>query len=99
MNSNCSWNIVCFYVQLKSRIPRVGIKNRASNLNPINTYFGQVDDSLNDKSVLRSLNCREDLFHFMFICDVYYLIRDSLLKNMKISQSHFVILMLMQKNE
>jgi hypothetical protein len=44
MNSNCSWNIVCFYVQLKSSIPRVCIKNRASNLNAVNTYFGQVDD-------------------------------------------------------
>jgi hypothetical protein len=72
-----NWSHITLLVQLRSNIPRISVKNKHVSFNYINTNFGQTSVDSKDKCILCSLNSSETIFHVLFRCPAYAIIRQS----------------------
>jgi hypothetical protein len=97
MNSNCNWNLICLYVQLKSNIPRICVKNRTVNLNALKNYFDQNSYPGDELCTLCTLGSKEDLYHFLYKCPAYSLIRLEMFKSLQTPATEEETIMIVSK--
>jgi hypothetical protein len=79
MNSSSAWYLKTLFVQLRSNIPRVTIRNETFNLNALGLYFDVNSDLNSSFCTMCSLNVPETLSHVIFSCSGYSHQRNTLL--------------------
>jgi hypothetical protein len=79
---------------LNANIPRVCTKDEIVNLNAINVCFGQNINNNEEICNLCTLNCKEDLYHFLYKCPAYIPIRNEMSMYMNKPDSDSIVLTL-----
>jgi hypothetical protein len=79
MNSNTNWSCLSLLIQIRSNIPRISFKDKNVTFNAMNTYFGNPVRDGNDKCSLCSRDSSETMYHVLFWCPAYDLIRRDIL--------------------